>query len=104
MSCSGASIPIRTMPETSDCITSAPSTAPATVPTPPLNDVPPITAAAITFSSMPVPRLLTAAFRRAICTAAASPTRKPINANVLTIVRFVLMPASTAASGLPPMP
>src|SRR4249920_471332 len=104
MSCSGASIPIRTMPDTSDCITSAPSSAPTIVPTPPVNDVPPITVAAITLSSIPVPRLLTAAFSRAIWTAAASPTNRPMSVNVFTIVRLVLMPASSAASGLPPIP
>ena len=63
-----------------------------------------MTAAAITFSSIPVPRLLTAAFSLAICTAAARPTNRPIRVKVLTIVRLVLMPASSAASGLPPIP
>jgi hypothetical protein len=36
------------MPDCSDCMTSAPSMAPAMVPTPPASDVPPITAEAIT--------------------------------------------------------
>ena len=96
-------MPISTMPDTSDCMTSAPSIAPEIVPMPPANDVPPITAAAITLSSIPVPRLLTAALSRAIWTAAARPTSRPISVNVLTIVRLVLMPASSAASGLPPI-
>src|SRR4029453_8763108 len=104
MSCSGASMPMSTMPDTSDCMTSAPSSAPTIVPMPPLTEVPPITAAAITLSSIPVPRLLTAALSRAIWTAAASPTSKPIRVNVLTIVPLVLMPASSAASGFPPIP
>ena len=36
------------MPVLSDCMTSAPSTAPGIVPMPPANDVPPMTAAAMT--------------------------------------------------------
>ena len=48
MFCSGVSTPSSTMPDCSDCITSAPSMAPAIVPTPPASDVPPMTAAAMT--------------------------------------------------------
>ena len=48
MFCKGVSTPISTMPDCSDCITSAPNIAPAMVPTPPASEVPPITAAAMT--------------------------------------------------------
>ena len=47
MRCSGLSIPRSTMPDCSDCMTSAPSMAPAIVPVPPASEVPPITAAAM---------------------------------------------------------
>ena len=54
------------MPETSDWMMSAPSTAPGMVPMPPANDVPPMTAAAMTDSSAPVPQPLVADCRRAV--------------------------------------
>ena len=52
MSCDGESILSRTIPERSDCMMTAPSTAPGIVPMPPENDVPPITAAEMTSSSL----------------------------------------------------
>ena len=76
--------------------------APAMVPMPPENDVPPMTAAAITYSSSRVPALLVAAFSRAMEMHALMPTRNPIRVKILSNVRRVLMPASSAASGLPP--
>ena len=51
MFCIGVSKPRRCMPDWSDCITSAPRTAPGMVPMPPANEVPPMTAAAMTYSS-----------------------------------------------------
>ena len=95
--------PSSTMPDCSDCITRAPSTAPVIVPTPPAREVPPMTAAAITYSSIPVPRPLTAALRRAICTAAARPDQDAHQGEGLDDRALVLMPPSSAASGLPPM-
>ena len=50
-SCVGESTSSRSHPERSDCITTAPRIAPGIVPMPPANDVPPMTAAAITSSS-----------------------------------------------------
>ena len=70
MSWTGESTPSRTMPDCSDCMTTAPRTAPGIVPMPPANDVPPMTAAAMTYSSSACPRPTVAAFRRAVRTAA----------------------------------
>ena len=103
MSCPEFGIPIRVMPDDSDCMITAPRTPPAIVPMPPANDVPPMTAAAMTWSSAPVPRAEVAAFRRAVTMTAAMAASAPITMNVFMIVQRVLMPASTAASGLPPM-
>ena len=58
------------MPERSDCMTTAPRTAPGIVPMPPANEVPPMTAAAMTSSSFWTPRLVTAALSRAVWIAA----------------------------------
>ena len=90
------------MPEASDCISPAPSMAPAMVPTPPESEVPPMTAAAITSSSSSVPVALVAAFRRAVEIELPMATRKPISMNTLSVTHLTLMPASSAASGLPP--
>ncbi len=61
-------------------MTTAPRIAPGTVPMPPANEVPPITAAAITSSSFWTPRLVTAALSRAVEMAALIETRMPIRA------------------------
>ncbi len=53
---------------------SAPSTEPSTVPLPPDSATPPITAAAITYSSMSVPSELVPAFSRATATTDATVT------------------------------
>ena len=102
MSCDGESILSSTMPERSDCMMTAPSTAPGMVPMPPENDVPPMTAAEMTSSSFCTPRLVTAALSRAVWTAALTAHSTPIRTNVSMIVRRVLMPPSSAAFGLPP--
>ena len=81
----------------------APRTPPAIVPIPPANDVPPMTAAAMTCSSTPIPSPWVAALSRAEVTAAAMAASMPMAMKVFMIVSRVLMPASTAASGLPPM-
>jgi hypothetical protein len=62
-----------------------------------------MTAAAMTCSSTPVPRADVAAFSRADVTAAAIAASMPIAMNVFMIVQRVLIPARTAASGLPPI-
>jgi hypothetical protein len=91
------------MPDCNDCMSTAPSIAPATVPTPPDSDVPPMTAAAITKSSASVPSELVAASSRAIETAPATAVSNPINMKTLAITQRVSIPASSAASGLPPI-
>src|SRR5438445_2160933 len=103
MSWVGESTRSMTMPERSDCITTAPSTAPGIVPMPPDSELPPMTAAAITSSSFWTPRFVTAALRRAVCTAALIAHSRPIRTYARTIVRRTFMPASYAAAGLPPM-
>ena len=77
------------MPDCSDCISTAPSIAPATVPTPPESDVPPITAAAMTRSSASVPSELVAASRRAIDIAALTAVKSPISMNTFMITQRV---------------
>ena len=77
--------------------------APKIVPMPPDRAVPPITAAAITRSSSSVPMSLAWLVRRAEATTAESPHRKPIIAKTLTVRRRVLIPDSSAESGLPPV-
>ena len=71
-----------TMPERSDCMITAPSTAPLIVPMPPANEVPPMTAAEMTSSSFWTPRLVTAEFRRAVWIAALTAHSTPIKTNV----------------------
>ena len=82
MSWIGESTLSRTMPDRSDCITTAPRIAPGIVPMPPENEVPPMTAAAITSSSFWTPRLVTAALRRAVEIAALIAHRMPIRTYV----------------------
>jgi len=67
---------------------------------PPANDVPPMTAAAITSSSYPVPVLVTPASSRDAWTHAAMAQRMPISTNVPRMMRLVLIPARVTASGL----
>ena len=90
----------RSMPERSDCMTTAPRMAPGMVPMPPANEVPPITAAEMTSSSLDTPRPVTAALSRAVCTTALMPASRPIRPNVYMIVRFTLMPLSTRRLGI----
>ena len=65
------------MPDWSDCMSTAPSIAPAMVPTPPASEVPPMTAAAMTRSSASVPSEFVAALRRAIDIAPLNGGQKP---------------------------
>ena len=82
---------------------SAPRMAPEIVPTPPASAVPPITAAAIVWSSSSVPRSLPTALRRAVAITAAMAASAPISTKIFTVSSRVLMPESSAASGLPPV-
>ncbi|MNS97127.1 hypothetical protein D3C72_1314510 [compost metagenome] len=91
------------MPLSSDCMISAPSTEPKIEPLPPASAVPPMTAAAITYSSMPVPSELVPALSRAIDTMAATVTSTASSANNISVTRCTGMPTSAAASGLPPI-
>jgi hypothetical protein len=81
----------------------APSTAPAMLPTPPASDVPPITAAAITLSSASVPIEFVPALSRAVVITAAIPQSTPIETNTPSVARFTSIPESAAASGFPPI-
>ena len=91
------------MPLSMDCMINAPSTEPKMEPLPPDSAVPPITAAAITYSSMLVPREFVPALSRAIDTMAAIVIKMPISPNSISVTRRTGMPTSAAASGLPPM-
>ena len=67
-----------TSPLRSTPISSAPTTVPKTLPTPPKSEVPPITTAAITSSSSPSPATASAEFSRAESRNEASPQKKPM--------------------------
>jgi hypothetical protein len=103
MSWIGDEKPMKLRPYAREVMTRAPRTAPEIVPTPPENDVPPMTAAAITYSSYPWPRSSVALFSRATAIEALTAQRIPMRMNVFMIVQRVLMPPSSAASGLPPI-
>src|SRR5713226_9843779 len=81
----------------------APSTAPNTVPRPPIKLVPPITHEAIASSSIKVPASGEALPTRAVCRIEASPASAPISQNAARMYRFKLIPDSRAASALPPI-
>ena len=90
------------MPERSDCMMTAPSTAPGIVPMPPDER-----GAADDRGGDDVELVLhaevgTAALSRAVWMAALTAHSTPMSTNVNITVRRVLMPPSSAASGLPP--
>ena len=92
------------MPLSSDCMISAPSTEPRIEPLPPASAVPPITAAAITYSSMPVPSELVPALSRATDDDRRhGDQHRRAAANSISVTRLTGMPTSAAASGLPPI-
>ena len=62
-----------------------------------------MTAAAMTSSSSSVPAAFVAALRRAVEMAPATPQSAPMRMKIFIVTHLVLMPASSAASGLPPM-
>ncbi|KWV84723.1 hypothetical protein PFLmoz3_05761 [Pseudomonas fluorescens] len=70
---------------------------------PPLSDTPPSTQAEITVSSKPWPIIgWPEVMREARITPASAPIR-PCTAKIRILVRSTFTPASSAASGLPPM-
>jgi len=75
-----------------------------TEPRPPIRLVPPITTAAITTSSAPIPALGSAASSREHCIIPASPASSPSTANTLIFRGRVSTPARRIASSLVPMP
>ena len=82
---------------------SRPSIAPATVPRPPEIETPPTTAAAITFSSSPIPALLGIWWNRTALNIAANPVSAPVIVNAANTTSDGLMPASRAAFGSLPV-
>ena len=70
---------------------------------PPASDVPPMTAAAMIKSSSSVPSELVEELRRADEIAALIAARTPMIMNIFMVTQRVLMPARSAASGLPPI-
>ena len=84
----------------------SPSTPPAkptfTADLRPANEVPPITVAAITYSSAIWPIECVPEFRREVVIIEAIAASPPISTNSSTSTRLVGRPDSSAASGLPP--
>ena len=73
------------------------------MPMPPLSDTPPSTQAEMTVSSKPWPIIgWPEVMREAKITPARAPIR-PCTAKIRILVRSTFTPASSAASGLPPM-
>ena len=80
----------------------APTTVPQMVPSPPIRLVPPRTTAAIASSSNPTPVFGCAELSRAARTRPASPARTPPRTYTRIWIPARLIPASRAASALPP--
>ncbi len=72
------------------------------LPAPPASEVPPMTVAAITYSSAIWPIECVPEFSRDVVMTAAMAASAPISMNTVTSTRCVGRPDSTAASGLPP--
>ena len=86
-----------------ESITSAPRIAAFIVPRPPNSDVPPMTAAAIGYSSAwPPPVFVSTDRRREASTMPPSTAMNEQNAKQAIFTRSTLMPARRAASALPP--
>jgi len=82
----------------------APTIDPIIVPFPPNRLVPPIITAAITFSSLPSPRM---GFPPELRAAYAKPARDAVNpqkVNAGILIKSVLTPEKRAAASLPPVP
>ncbi|VFS93482.1 Uncharacterised protein [Pseudomonas aeruginosa] len=77
----GSDAPICASPAANTEMISTPKKVLTTEPRPPIRLVPPITTAAMTWSSRPTPALGSAASRREIWNSAANPASSPIRAN-----------------------
>ena len=94
---------MRSIPFWIDAITSAPSSAAITRPTPPKRLVPPITAAAITSRRrLPPPVFVATDRRRDASMIPPAPAMKPLIMKTAIRTRSTSMPARRAASALPP--
>ena len=80
-----------------------PSTVPATLPVPPVTEVPPTTTAAITFISRPRPALLGIWLKRTALSTAASPVSDPSTVKATHFTADVSRPARRAAPGFEPV-
>ena len=89
--------PLRNTP-----ITNAPMAVPETVPTPPISDVPPMTALAIASSSYITPSFGCAVTRRDISTHPAIPASKPDSTYVNSFTPCTFTPDKRAASAFEP--
>ena len=83
-------------------MTSAPISAPYTVPEPPRIEVPPMKQAAIASSSPPTPADGEPAAERAVVTMPANAHINPISMNTISLTRWTLTPDRRLASTLPP--
>jgi len=90
------------MPLSRLAITSAPTSAPCTVPAPPRIEVPPMKQAAITSSSPEVPADGEPAARRAVLIRPASAHIRPIRPKIHSFTARTLMPERRVASMLLP--
>ena len=79
-------MPSRFMPLVSDNITTAPSSEPITLPTPPAAETPPTYAAAIASISNSDPAVMVADFNRAVNRMPDSADRKPIEPNTIRVI------------------
>ena len=79
-----------------------PMTAPLTLPTPPLNEIPPTTQAAIASSSVPVPVDGLPTATRVASKKPPKPYRTPAMMNIPMVTQKTLIPETDAASAFPP--
>ena len=77
--------------------------APTTVARPPLSGVPPITVAAMAWSSRPIPMVGSPTWKKARPSTPATPPSRPIITIAWTRTRGIEMPEKVAASGLDPI-
>ncbi len=100
----GSLAPICARPASSTAMMSTPKKVLTTEPRPPIRLVPPITTAAITCSSAPVPAFGSAASRRDDRKMPPRPASSPAMANTMMRIGRGSTPASRMASSLVPMP
>jgi hypothetical protein len=91
-------------PDVTVCTSSAPSRVPSTEPRPPMIEVPPMTTAAMTASSLPLPTDWSRVdVPWAMTKQDARPTTSPVTTYASRIRRWTRTPARRAACGSPPM-